>query len=90
MPGKNRACPGDALLFLRDVRDKLTVVTLDDTEYWQAIENAASAGISGGALYDALIGQCALKTNAQAIYTWNIKHFQFLGAAIADRTKRPG
>ena len=90
MPGKNRTSPGEALLFLRDVLDRLTIVTLDESEYWRAIETTASAGTSGGALYDALIGQCALKANAQTLYTWNIKHFQLLGAEIAARTKEPG
>lgn len=89
MPGRNRASPGEALLFLRDVRDRLKLVTLDDAQYVFALEAAAAAGISGGALYDALIGHCALKAKAQAIYTWNARHFQLLGSDIAALAKEP-
>ena len=89
MPGRNRAAPGEALLFLRDVRERLSVVALDDSEYFRAIENAAEAGISGGTIYDALIAQCALKARAQTIYTWNIRHFQLCGHDIASRVKSP-
>jgi predicted nucleic acid-binding protein len=89
MPGKNRASPGELLPFLHDVRDRLQIVTLDDREYWQAVENAAANGLSGGVIYDALIGACALKASARTIYTWNIRHFQLLGPDIAPRAKEP-
>jgi predicted nucleic acid-binding protein len=88
MPGKNRASPGEVLPFLHDVRDRLQIVTPDDREYWQAVENAAM-GISGGAIYDALIGECALKAGARTIYTWNTRLFQLLRPEIATRAKEP-
>jgi predicted nucleic acid-binding protein len=56
MPGKDKASPDEALLFLGDVRDRLTLITLDATEYVKTIEAAAGAGISGGAINDALTG----------------------------------
>jgi hypothetical protein len=43
----------------------------------------------GGAIDDAILGHCALKAKAQTLYTWNVKDFLRLGAAIADRTKTP-
>lgn len=89
MPGKNRASPGEALLFLRDIRERLGIVTLDASEYCEVLEKAAAAGTSGGALYDALIGECALKAKVQAIYTWNIRHFQLVGSDIAALAKEP-
>ena len=48
MPGKDRASPDEALLFLSDVRERLTTVALDETEYIKAIEEAAGGGICGG------------------------------------------
>jgi predicted nucleic acid-binding protein len=89
MPGRNRAAPGETLLFLRDVRERLAIVTLDDDEYFHALKSTAEAGVSGGTLYDAVIAQCALKARAQTIYTWNVRHFQLCGHEIASRVKMP-
>lgn len=89
MPGAMRVSPHEALLFIQDVRERLTLIALDEDEYSAALDEAAHAGISGGACYDALIAKCALKARAQAIYTWNTKHFHRLGAQIASRTKEP-
>jgi predicted nucleic acid-binding protein len=89
MPGKNRASPDEALLFLHDIRRHLSLVTLDASEYFTVLETAATAGIVGGPAYDAVIAHCALKANAQTIYTWNVKHFNRLGDAIAARVRQP-
>ena len=89
MPGKDRASPDEALLFLSDVRERLTTVALDETEYIKAIEEAAGGGICGGTSYDAIIGRCALKAKAETIYTWNARHFNRLGADVASRVKTP-
>jgi hypothetical protein len=89
MPGKDRASPDEALLFLADVRGRLTLVTLDAEEYGRVLEDAAAARITGGSIYDANIGCCAMKAKAEAIYTWNLKHFSRLGADIASLVKTP-
>ena len=89
MPGKDRASPDEALLFLSDVRERLTTVALDETEYIKAIEEAAGGGICGGTSNDAIIGRCALKAKAETIYTWNARHFNRLGADVASRVKTP-
>jgi len=89
MPGRDRASPVDALLFLNDVRERLTLVTLDEGDYVGVLSNAAEHDISGGSLYDALIAQCALKAKAQTIYTWNTRHFTRLGPHMASRVKEP-
>jgi predicted nucleic acid-binding protein len=89
MPGKDRASPDEALLFLADVRERLTLVTLDGDEYARVLKDAAAAGITSGGIYDAIVGECAMKAKAEAIYMWNAKHFARLGAEIASRTKTP-
>lgn len=89
MPGKDRTSADEALLFLRDVRERLTLVTLDEVEYFEVLEEAAVIGISGGAVYDAILARCALKAKAAAIYTWNVKHFSRLGTHVASRVKTP-
>lgn len=89
MPGKDRASPDEALLFLRDVRERLTMLTLNEREYFKVLQDAAAAGISGGTTYDAIIAQCALKAKAQTVYTWNLKHFARVGPQIVSRIREP-
>ena len=72
-----------------DVRERLTLATLDEREYVSVLESASSTGISGGAIYDALLAHCALKMKVEAIYTWNPKHFNHLGVEVASRVKVP-
>ena len=89
MPGRDRASPDEILLFLNDVSERLTMVTLDESEYFRVLQNAGAGGIIGGATYDAIIAQCALKAKAQIIYTWNTKHFNRLGSLVASRVREP-
>ncbi len=89
MPGKDRASPDEAMLFLGNVRERLGVVALTDREYFKAVEASAGAGVVGGGIYDALLAQCALKSGAEKIYTGNVKHFRRLGADIAGRVVTP-
>jgi predicted nucleic acid-binding protein len=89
MPGKHRVTADEAMLFLGNVRERLTIVTLNEKEYFKAIEASATAGITGGAIYDALLGHCALKADAETIYTWNLKDFKRLGPSIAARVQTP-
>ena len=90
MPGRRRASGDEALLFLDNIRERLTVVALDEQEYFQMAEASASAHLSGGAIYDAILGHCALKARAEVIYTWNPKDFLRLPPAIASRVSTPG
>jgi predicted nucleic acid-binding protein len=89
MPGRRRVSGHEALLFLGDIRDQLTLVTLGEQEYFQMVEASAEANLAGGAIYDAILGHCALKAEAEIIYTWNTKDFLRLSPAIADRVKNP-
>jgi predicted nucleic acid-binding protein len=89
MPGRRRVSGHEALLFLGDIRERLTLVTLDEHEYFQTAEACAAASLAGGAIYDAILGHCALKARAEVIYTWNIKEFLRLPPAIAGRVKKP-
>jgi predicted nucleic acid-binding protein len=88
MPGKNRADPDEVMLFLRDIQQRLTTIVLDQNDYADLLDEAATAGISGGAIYDAIIARCAIKAKAQTIYTWNVRHFARL-SAVASRVREP-
>jgi predicted nucleic acid-binding protein len=89
LPGKHRLGGDQVLLFLQNIRERLTIVSLDAEEYFVAIEGAAAVGVAGGTVYDTLLARCALKARAEVIYTWNVKHFQRLGPEIAQRIRTP-
>jgi len=87
--GRDRVSGDEAMLFLGDIRERLTIVSLDVQEYFKAIEASSALGIAGGAIYDALLAHCAIKAKAEVIYTWNAKDFTRLGREIAARVKAP-
>ncbi len=89
LPGRHRLSGEQVLLFLDDIRERLTLVALSGEQYYAAIRESAEAGITGGTLYDAIIARCALKAKAEKIYTWNTKHFQQCGAGVADLLTTP-
>jgi predicted nucleic acid-binding protein len=89
MPGKDRVSPHEALLFLGDVRQRLATIALEEIEYFAVLEGAAATGMTGGSIYDAIIAHCALKAEAQTLYTWNVRHFMRLGEQISPRVREP-
>jgi len=89
LPGKYRLNGDQALLFLEEIKDRCTLIALDVDEYVSVIEAAASLGIVGGTIYDALLSQYALKANAEIILTWNLEDFSRLGPDVAKRVRTP-
>jgi PIN domain len=89
MPGLQRMTAADAMLFLGTVQERLTIVALDPAEYFAGLEQLAAAGLVGGAIYDGILALCALKTDAETIYTWNLRHFRRCGPEIAGRLSTP-
>lgn len=89
MPAPRRASGDQALLFIGNIRERFTLVALNEREYSQMLETTAAADLRGGAIYDAILGHCALKAAAKTIYTWNSKDFLRLPEPIAALVKRP-
>ena len=81
--------PEQVMLFVEEVRSRLTVVSLDEKEYFQTIQKCADRGFTSGRVYDALLLSCAKKSGAQTIFTWNLKHFQVLASELAARIRTP-
>jgi predicted nucleic acid-binding protein len=81
--------PEQVMLFVQEARDRLTLVSLDESEYFETIQQAATAGFTSGRIYDALLLRCAAKVKAQTIYTWNLKHFQAIAPERAARIRTP-
>jgi len=89
IPGKQRIVSDQALLFLDEVEERLELVYLNTREYRRAINQAARHGVLGGTIYDALLGQCALKAGATKILTWDVGDFQRLGPEVAAKVRTP-
>jgi predicted nucleic acid-binding protein len=79
----------EALRFVDNLQDNLTLIALEASDYRAGLERAAEAGVGGGTVYDALLIQAAVKARAENIYTWNVSHFRRLGADVAHRIKSP-
>ena len=89
LPGRHRVSGEQALLFLDNIRERFALIALTGEEYHDAIKDAVEAGVIGGMIYDWLIARCAIKAKADAIYTWNIRHFELLGPTVAKRLRTP-
>jgi predicted nucleic acid-binding protein len=88
-PGNPRLSGEQVLLFLENILERLTVITLTADEYYDTLKEAAATGVVGGTTYDALLGRCAIKAEAENIYTWNLKHFRQFSPDIVKRLKTP-
>jgi len=81
--------PEQVMLFVSEVRGRLTLVSLDESEYWEAIKTSAERGFTSGRVYDALLLACAVKVRAQIIYTWNLGHFRAIAPELGNRIRTP-
>jgi predicted nucleic acid-binding protein len=82
--------PEQCLVFIEELTERLTVVSLTAAEYLTTIRRAADAGLAGGIIYDALLLACARKCGADVIYTFNTDHFTRIAPDLADRIQAPG
>lgn len=89
LPVKPMIPPEQALLFVGEVRDRLTLISLTADEYYAAIEKLASGGVTGGRMYDGLLLACAAKWKAEIVLTWNLKHYQSLAPDLGRHMQNP-
>ncbi len=78
-----------AFLFVQEVRKRLTLVSLEQPEYFETIQRAAELGLTSGRIYDALLLRSAVKCQAKTIYTWNLKHFRALAPELSPIIRTP-
>jgi predicted nucleic acid-binding protein len=77
LPVRPRITPDTALrLILENVRKIAKVVPLSVSDYEATIERLAELGISGGAVYDALIARAAEKSGAERLLALNASDFE--------------
>lgn len=89
MPGKRRISGAQAMLFIGNIRERLSLVALNGDEYADALVESAAQGIVGGGVYDAMLAHCAVKAKAETIYTWNIRHYALCGQQVVARVRTP-
>ncbi len=89
LPVRDVIPPAQALLFIEEIRDRCTLVGLDEEDYRHAIDQAAARGFVSGRIYDGLLLRCAAKIRARTIYTWNLKHFQSIDPGQASKIRTP-
>jgi len=89
MPGRQRISGEQAMLFVHNIRERLTVVGLTADEYAEALDRFAGLGVVGGAIYDGMLARCALKARAEKLFTWNARHFEQFGPEIARLLDTP-
>lgn len=77
------------MLFVGNLRERLSIIALTSDEYCAALEASAALGIVGGGIYNAILAHCALKAKAQAIYTWNVRHYTPCGGEVMGRVRTP-
>jgi predicted nucleic acid-binding protein len=89
MPGRHRISGEQAMLFINNIRERLSIIALGGDEYADALQASAALGIIGGGIYDAMLVHCALKAKADVIYTWNARHYALCGREVAGRLRTP-
>ena len=89
LPVRPVLAPEQAFLFVQQITQRLTTVALKEAEYLETIRELAERRLSSGRVYDGLLLACARKSQAQTIYTWDLKHFRQLAPDLADRIRTP-
>ena len=89
MPGKQRISSEQAMLFIGSLRERLSIIALSGDEYADALEASAALGIVGGGIYDSLLAHCAIKAKAEAIYSWNGRHYGRCGPEVTRLLRTP-
>jgi predicted nucleic acid-binding protein len=89
MPGKHRISGAQAMLFVGNICERLSLVSLDGEEYAKALGASAALGVVGGGIYDAMLAHCALKAEAETIYSWNARHYAQCGPEVTGLLRRP-
>ena len=76
LPLQPRISPAVAnQLLAENIKPHAHVVTLNAAEYWSVVNKMVTLGLSGGAIYDALIAKAAQKGGADRLLTFNGKDF---------------
>jgi predicted nucleic acid-binding protein len=88
MPGKRRISGEQAMLFIGNIRERLSIVALNGDEYADVLQASAARGVSA-ALSTMPCWHIAPSSQSRGIYTWNIRHYSLCGREVAGRLRTP-
>jgi predicted nucleic acid-binding protein len=80
LPVRPRITPEQGLLFVENVRDHFSVITLSAAEQFEAAAEAARRRLSGAKVYDLLTLKCAAKAGAERVYALDLQAFTRVAA----------
>jgi predicted nucleic acid-binding protein len=86
LPVRPTLPPEQVMLFVQELRDRLTIVSLDEREFRDdpvvrhELHQRSCRRLNSG---------CAAKVKGQSIYTWNLKHFQTIAPERAGQMRTP-
>jgi predicted nucleic acid-binding protein len=75
LPVRPRITPEQGVLFVENVRDYFSVITLSAAEQFEATAEAPRRSLGGGKVYDLLTFKCAIKAGAERVYGLNLVEF---------------
>lgn len=76
LPAPHRLGPGDAWELLRtNFVEEARIVSLSVRHHTALLGRLANNAVGGGRVYDALIAECAVRSGAGALLTFNARHF---------------
>lgn len=78
-----------AMLISENILKHFSVTTLTGKEYGELAQKLGRDGIIGGRSYDLLHLNCAEKSGAERIYTFNVDHFAGLAPHLRNRIVAP-
>jgi predicted nucleic acid-binding protein len=65
LPVRPQISPDQVLLFVEQIRDKATIVALNEGEYVNAMRAASESAVVGGRIYDFLLLAAARKNRSE-------------------------
>ncbi len=90
LPVSPRISPGLAWRLINEsILPKVSIVSLTSSEYIATVKHLSDLGLSGGAVYDALIVKAAQKSGADRIVTFNMNDFKRVWPEGAGRIVEP-
>lgn len=90
LPVSPRISPGLAWRLIREsIELHASIISLTSSEYLATVKHLSDLGLSGGAVYDALIVKAAQKSGVDRIVTFNINDFKRVWPEGASRIVSP-
>jgi predicted nucleic acid-binding protein len=90
LPVSPRILPGLAWRLIHEsIEPHVSIVSLTSSEYIATIKHMSDMGLTGGAVYDALIAKAAKKSGVDRLVTFNVGDFKRVWPEGAARIVAP-